>query len=116
MDDEKNMEILTTYQIYLVKQMDVIFSACVMAGLMSTNDLRMRANMKDLETKYKFNYQQFLSSLEAIVSPETQGDMAGAKAAAESETAKDNGEIKATTDQGAVPESGKDKTKPAKKK
>lgn len=115
MDDEKNMDILTAYQIYLVKQMDILFSTLAMFGLTQTNDLRMRANIKDMETKYKFNYQQFLTSLEAIISPETQGDMAGAKAAAESETTKDNGEIKATTNAQGLPETEKPTGKKPKK-
>lgn len=93
MNDEQNMDILTTYQLYLVKQMDVIFSGIVLATLAQTNDLRMRANAKELEKTYKFNYQQFLVSLEQIVSPETAGDPEGAKAAAAEELGKDNGTV-----------------------
>lgn len=96
MDDDKNMDILTAYQIYLVKQMDILFSTIAMFGLTMSNDLRMRANIKDMETKYKFNYQQFLTSLEKIVSPETAGDMDGAAKAAKEETAKADGKVKKT--------------------
>lgn len=93
MDDAQNMDILTTYQLYLVKQMDVIFSAVVLGALANTNDLRMRANAKELEKNYKYNYQQFLVNLEKIVNPENAGDPEGAAAAAREELGKENGAV-----------------------
>lgn len=115
MDDEQNMQVLTQYQIYLVKQMDVLFSAIALLGLDDKNNKnKVIATMKQLEGNYKFNYSQFVVGLEKILSPDTVGDPEGAKTAAESEVK--NGKAKATTDQGAVPKGGKTATTKKKKK
>lgn len=94
MDDQTNMDILTTYQIYLVKQMDMLFSMLAMIGMLQTNDLRMRANIKEMDEKYRYNYQEFLVNLEKIVSPETSGDPEGAAKEVAKELTKDNGKVK----------------------
>jgi hypothetical protein len=107
MDDKQNMDILVTYQIYLTKQMDMLFSVLAAIGLNTTNDLRMRATIKAMDDKYKYNHSEFLTSLEAIISPDTQGDIAGAKEAAESEMS--NGKISKATDEGGLPETKKPK-------
>ncbi|MFA5172567.1 MAG: hypothetical protein WC426_13480 [Sulfuriferula sp.] len=115
MNDEQNMQVLTQYQIYLVKQMDVLFSAIALLGLDDKNNKnKVIATMKQLEGNYKFNYSQFVVGLENILKPENAGDPAGAKAAAESEAT--NGKVKATTDKSAVPKGSKKATTPKKKK
>lgn len=115
MNDEQNMQVLTQYQIYLVKQMDVLFSAIALLGLDDKNNKnKVIATMKQLEGNYKFNYSQFVVGLENILKPENAGDPAGAKAAAESEAS--NGKTKATPNAQGLPKSGKKAATKKKKK